>query len=323
MTGRVPGFLLRAIVALLPRRRRQWGDAMRAELAHLDDSSGRWSFVAGCLRATISTTTPGAIAGIVASAASIVGAVVLTARTGYPPLRWALVAYVALLVGLAWSGRWSAWAPAGRRAEWLRFGGLALIAVLATTVVNGLGTGGDPADRAAAGVPIMAVVSACYLVALLTVSADRGAGAGFRGAGVGTVVGALWTAGVLVFPPVPAGVSTALLSVLVAMAAAGLRHRRRGAGSTARDALAAAATCALVIVVAVRLVGAGAPARFIPMLPGSTALTHAAAMTQSRTEMGDPYVAILLLGAVAAALLIATRIRAAAAPHPTPAISTI
>jgi hypothetical protein len=321
MTGRVPGFLLRAIVALLPRQRRQWGDAMRAELAHLDDSSGRWLFVAGCLRATISTTTPGAIAGIVASAASIGGAVVLTARTGYTPLRWALVAYVALLVGLAWSGRRPAWAPAVRRAEWLRFGGLALIAVLATSVVIGLGTGGDPVDRAAAGVPIMAAVSACYLVALLTVSADRGADAGFRGVGVGTVAGAIWTAGVLVFPPVPAGVSTALLAILVAMVAAGVRRRTSSADSSAREALAAAAACALVIVVAVRLVGAWAPARFIPMLPGSTTLTDAAAVTQSRTEMGDPYVAVLLLGAVAAVVLIVARIRAAA-PHRTPAIST-
>lgn len=311
------GVLLRFVVAFLPARRREWGRAMRAEFANLDDASERWPFVLGCLRATLSQASVGATGRVLASAGSIGAVVALTARTGYPPLRVALIAYVVLLVAVAWAGRLPALASANRPAGWLRLGGVALVGVFATGVVTGLGTGGNPVDRAAAGVPILAAVSCCYLVAVVVSTAGYGrssgygsSGNGWSGLAIGAAAGVLWAAAVLVFPPVPTAASAAWLSMLIAaVAAAALALRRtRGPGFAVAPVLAAAATCALVIDVAEGLIATLAPVRFIPLLAdGAGPLTPAARIAQSRAELGDHYIAVLFVGALTAlGLVVAT-----------------
>ena len=46
-----PEVVLRSIVRMLPDRRREWGQAMEAELAGLD--SGRWRFALSCARGVL------------------------------------------------------------------------------------------------------------------------------------------------------------------------------------------------------------------------------------------------------------------------------
>ena len=48
-----PARLLDLAVAALPDDRREWGAAMTAELDHVEGSSSRWSFAAGCMRAAL------------------------------------------------------------------------------------------------------------------------------------------------------------------------------------------------------------------------------------------------------------------------------
>ncbi|PPK67229.1 hypothetical protein V5P93_003565 [Actinokineospora auranticolor] len=43
----LPAYLLDVATRLLPAERREWGAAMRAELAHIDHGPARWSFTAG------------------------------------------------------------------------------------------------------------------------------------------------------------------------------------------------------------------------------------------------------------------------------------
>ncbi len=329
-----PEIVLRLVVALLPPRRREWGRAMRAELATVDGRSARWSFVLSCLRATVAQTSPQVTGGVVASAAAIGGVVVVTARTGYVPLRWTLIAYVALLVAIAWSARLPWLAPAGPRAGRVRFAGVVLVSLLAASVVTGLDGGGNPFERVTTGVPIFAVLSGCYLLAVVLATAgDRGADrrgadrAALVGAASGVTAGLLWTAGVLLFPPVPAGVATALLSIAIAavVAIAIALRRTDGPALPARFALMAAATCALVIGLAVRFIAVLAPVRFIPLLPaGAGPITPAARVAQSRTELDDPYVAVLMAGALVAIVLVGTVLatrRADAQPTPTSEIA--
>lgn len=49
----IPFRLLAAMVARMPEDRREWGEAMLAELAPLQGSGSRWSFAVSCLRVAL------------------------------------------------------------------------------------------------------------------------------------------------------------------------------------------------------------------------------------------------------------------------------
>lgn len=53
MSGRLPVALCDLAARLLPARRRLWGDAMRAELAHIDDRRSAFAHAGGCLVAAV------------------------------------------------------------------------------------------------------------------------------------------------------------------------------------------------------------------------------------------------------------------------------
>jgi hypothetical protein len=53
MTKDIPSRLLAAVVARMPDDRREWGEAMLAELAQLQGSACRWSFAFSCLRVAL------------------------------------------------------------------------------------------------------------------------------------------------------------------------------------------------------------------------------------------------------------------------------
>jgi len=49
----LPSRLLGAVVTWMPQDRREWGEAMLAELAQIQDSASRWSFAVSCFRAAL------------------------------------------------------------------------------------------------------------------------------------------------------------------------------------------------------------------------------------------------------------------------------
>ena len=301
--------LLRLVVALLPPRRREWGRAMRAELASLDTASARWLFVAGCLRAALSQASVRSYAGPLVSALAVGGTVAATGTTNYLPLRVVLIAYVTLPVarspGLEGS---SHWLPPDLIAPAWRSPGVALVGLFAVRVVTGMGGGGDPWALTTTGVPIMAALSVCYLVAvlLMTTESDGANGGAAVGAGVGLAAGGMWTVVALAYPPVPAGISTAVVTMAVSALAAVTVVIRRGSPPVhVAAATSAVAACALVINIAVDLIAARASVRFIPLLADDGSIPQAARIAQSRTELNDPYIAVLFLGALAVLALIA------------------
>jgi hypothetical protein len=99
-----PDLLLRWIVRRLTERRREWGQAMEAELAGLD--SGRWRFALSCARGvlgrpeTIVRLVPSLL---IAGAAGI--AVWLLAAIPHGPVRLEAIAMVSVLGVVAWFTR--------------------------------------------------------------------------------------------------------------------------------------------------------------------------------------------------------------------------
>jgi hypothetical protein len=98
-----PGWLLAAAAATLPVDRRDWGAAMTAELAQVQDRAARWRFAAGCARAA--AFPPGGdraavgVAGALAIATT--AATALATGAALPAGRVFALAFVGLLGGLA------------------------------------------------------------------------------------------------------------------------------------------------------------------------------------------------------------------------------
>jgi len=98
-----PARLLAAAAATLPGDRRDWGAAMAAELAQVQDRPARWRFAAGCARAAV--FPPGgsrAAVGVVGALAVVaIAAAALAAGVVLPEMRVFALAFVGLLGGLA------------------------------------------------------------------------------------------------------------------------------------------------------------------------------------------------------------------------------
>ena len=98
-----PGWLLAAATAALPAVRREWGQAMAAELAQVDGGAARWRFAAGCARAAV-FPPGGSRAAVGATGALAVAALAATALgTGaaLPAGRVFALTFIGLLGSLA------------------------------------------------------------------------------------------------------------------------------------------------------------------------------------------------------------------------------
>jgi hypothetical protein len=125
-----PGRLLAAAAAMLPDDRRDWGAAMAAELAQVQDRPARWRFAVGCARtavfpprdhrAAVGITGGLAVAAVVV-AALVTGAVLPAGRV-FAPVLAGLVGGLAVLA-VARRGR------VGRVGAGLGVAGLALAGV--------------------------------------------------------------------------------------------------------------------------------------------------------------------------------------------------
>ena len=139
-----PGWLLAAATATLPADRGDWGTAMAAELAQVEDRPARWRFAAGCTRAAV--LPPGAgrgavgVAGALAVAAT--AATALATGAALPAGRVFGLAFVGLLSGLATLAVARSRRVPGPGPGWVRGPGLGW-------VVAGLGLAGVGACAAA------------------------------------------------------------------------------------------------------------------------------------------------------------------------------
>ena len=98
-----PGWLLAVATGTLPADRRDWGEAMAAELTQVRGPVARWRFAAGCARAA--AFPPGGNRGAVAAAAALavaaVAAALLATGAALPAGRVFALAFVGLLGVLA------------------------------------------------------------------------------------------------------------------------------------------------------------------------------------------------------------------------------
>jgi hypothetical protein len=103
----LPGRLLAAAVAALPKRRRAWGRAMTAELAEVRGRSARWRFALSSVRATLRLPPVGGwpvlalVTGVVVAATTAAGPAVGAAVPGLKVFAVTFTALVGAMVVLA------------------------------------------------------------------------------------------------------------------------------------------------------------------------------------------------------------------------------
>ena len=132
-----PGRLLAAAAATLPAGRRDWGEAMAAELAQVQERGARWRFAAGCARAAVFPPGGSRVAvGVAGVAVAATAAAALATGAVLPAGRVFAPTFVGVVGGLATLA-----VARSHRAGWAWPG----------AVVTGLGLAGVAACIAATG----------------------------------------------------------------------------------------------------------------------------------------------------------------------------
>lgn len=166
-----PGWLLAAAIATLPDDRRDWGQAMTAELAQVQGRASRWWFAAGCARTAMfpphSSRVPVGVVGALTAAAVVAAG--LAVGHALPALRVFAVSFVALVgamatLGVARSNRVGQAAPGVTITTAGVAGVAACIAVVAYLLVKHPTAGADLQPKGA--VAFAAVLAGCLWLAL-------------------------------------------------------------------------------------------------------------------------------------------------------------
>ncbi|WP_203914571.1 hypothetical protein [Rhizocola hellebori] len=299
-------------VRLLPERRRGWGLAMRAELAQLESRGERRSFVLGCVMAVL--RHPTVWLGLrypVLLAATLTAGVLWSAQIAYAPLRTAVFAMLAVLIGLLAIGRWKGFlgpVRADRPARGIRAIGVALVAVLAIRTIGQFVRAVSSFDESAGtAAPIYTTIFGCYLCAFLAVTAQRSAAQSQNLATAGraaAIAVAGWTVISLLWPPLPTTGAFALLAVSAAIFIA-IGRAAGGGGQRVLAALTAGTLASLVIFTLVTVVLLRIP-RWVPDIGGwalPASLTAAQRLQENQAYAVDPYIPVLMIGAILAAVL--------------------
>lgn len=306
-----PDRVLAVAVRLLPAARRDWGRAMRAESAVIEPGRERWGYAMGCLRVVLAQPAVLRAIGYPMLAVAILGAVLRwSGGIAYAPLRWGVVAVVALLLGVAWWGRRpGVLGPVGlgRPARSVRAGGCLLVGGMTAAFASAVGTHGPPDEQARAAVPLFAILLTSYLVGFLALTAHRTAATGralVTAVAAAFAAAGIWLALQFAFPPLPANIGGSLMAMTLAIVAVLLAAAKPGSG--ARDAVLAALCVSLLtpllVFVGVALASSYGPAWLIPDLVPA-ALSPADDLANSRIEIQDPYVAMLFLACLSALAL--------------------
>jgi hypothetical protein len=302
--------LLAAAVRVMPAGRRDWGRAMQAELAAIAEPPQRWSFAWGCVRAAAAQfhLLRGAVHLLVVLG-TLGTLLAWTATVDYPPLAWILYVMVSVLTCVCWAARRAGMlGPTGDgvTAWLLRGGGYLIAAAVAAVAVAHTHPATLEAADAGVGILMIATVPASFLIALAAVFAKRSAATArvlTTAAGSGLAATVLWLALVVVIPPIPASVGWALTLTGAAAVAAVLTNIGRSGttqGCLLAGLLAAATAMALIFAGVVGLAHWG-PDSLIPNITPHALPANRVA--ESRIEIVDPYVLILILSALAATAL--------------------
>jgi hypothetical protein len=309
-TGDGPVRLVALAVRILPPERADWARAMQAELASIGPQRDRWVFIGGCLRAIAAEQRMlRGVLHLLAVLGVVVVAFAWSATIG-PPLTALLDVVVAVLAVVCWWARRTAMlGPVGDNAVaglWRLVGYLVAGAIVLAGLAH-LNPAGEPAADDGTAVLMVATTVAAYVVGLATVSARRSAATGrvvVTAVGCALAATAAWLVMVLVAPPVPSSPG-ASLALIVCGAAAAAALNAGGADGLRRGLLAAILAGAIgagLVVILVDLLAHLAPPSMIPNI-AIHALTPAARLAQSRVELVDPYIGVLVLGCVMAAAM--------------------
>jgi hypothetical protein len=301
---------------IVPERRRPWVRALRAELSAIDDLQARKRFALGAAWAIVRMRlTPGPIMAAVLLTAGTTTVAVAAWNAREPSLRVGLLALVVLLVALVGLGRRpQLFGPSspGAAANAVNAIGLVLVGAMVLTIVSDM-SGSVPAasEKLTGGLPIYAIVLGGYVVGFLAVTAASGgasSGALANGLTAGFAAPVGWLVMVALVPPVPATALPAVALILLACVPAAHAGRRRGqdAHDITMSALLTAAIGSLLVVVLVWVTSRFGDAALVPHLAPPTA-NSAKAVAQSRIEVNDHYLYLLLLGSLASIGLTLTR----------------
>jgi MFS family permease len=313
---------LAAMVRLLPSYRAEWGLAMRAELASLDDAAVRRRYAVGCVWAVLRDHTAMRTVALHV-VAMMFGAVALAFAISINGVgeRIETIVFVSALGVLAWSGRRRGLlGPTVNHSSARRVRATGYV-LLGAYILPALGSfAGASPQHDQGGVWMFYVAVTLYLATLLLVTAQRTAAPPrtlYLMAAV-TVAGlAAWWVPMLLSSSVRAHPGWALLTVagtvtLGMLVATALCRRSRQA---AFAALSAGVAVSLLIFLAAQFTYIVNPS-LVPNLGRVPGMTAAGEVEQNRTEAVDPYVAELLLGAVlGAVLIVATAVPRASARH--------
>ena len=310
--------VLASMAPLLPAARREWGQAMQAELDGVDPTVDRWRFVGGCALAIVSRPALGAAVSLGVLLGIVIATVLLTAGTAYLPMHIGLIAMVSVLGALYLVGDRAVFFDVGatgsRLAAAVRASGALALAWVALDIVLSFRSGdGNVVDRASTGVPIVTVLLALYLVGFMSQTshalADRWVL--IRGVGFGVTSALVWLVMVLARASLPLSSRSAAAILAVAIVAAAVVGAPRGKAVSA--ALSTGLVGALSIFVAAHLVLTYSPPGWIPS--DTAALTPAARLAQSRAEAGDGYLQLFLVGVLAAIAVLVRAFRSDRQPQ--------
>ena len=200
----LPRALVEAAAWALPDHRRAWGQAMLADLDHVEGLLARWRFAAGCVRVALVPPRPGGYLGRVL-ALGLAAAVGVSLYAATPATHVFAVAFAWLLAGYGWlaANRLSPGGLRRLRATSAAVAGAALAGVAAVVGLTVYGVtrypwaGEDPAGLFSI---FLAVVLTGYLAAALTPPRAalpyRGVAARYALPAV-AAMGLLWAAGTL------------------------------------------------------------------------------------------------------------------------------
>jgi hypothetical protein len=295
-----PAGILSAAARLMPPGRRDWARAMQAELAAIEQPADRWSFAWGCLRA--SHLLRGVLHLLVVL--GTLGALLAWIATAdYPPLFWTLSVIASVLAAVCWQGRRAGMlGPTGDgvAARLVGAGGYLIAATIGVVALAHAHPATLEARDAGDELLALAAVAGSFLIGLVAVRAAATRRVLVTGAGSALAATAAWLIVVLVAPPIPATVGLALAVTAGAAVVAVLANSRTAEDSLLAGLLATAGTMALIFV-SVQLLARFGSDRLIPdITPGALPGQH---ISESRVEIVDPYVLVLILSAVAAAVL--------------------
>jgi hypothetical protein len=302
-----PALLLAAATRVLPAGHRDWGRAMEAELASITDRPRRWSFARGCVWAAAAEFhLLRGLLHLLAVLGTLATLLIWISAVDYPPLAVILYVVVPVLAAVCWAARQAGMlGPTGNGVvAWLlRAGGYLIAGAIAAVAVAHSHPATLEAGDRGSGVLVFATLAASLLFGLVSVSARRSAATArvlVTGIGSGLGATAAWLIIMLIAPPIPPSVGWALTMTAAAAIIGVLANGRRSDTNSAcllAGLLAVTATMLFIFATVVAMAQWG-PDRLIPAITPHA--LPADRIAESRIEIVDPYVLLLVLSAIAA-----------------------